>query len=578
MPIRVLPPEVAAQIAAGEVVERPVSVVKELLENAIDADADDIAIDVLQGGRRLVRVRDDGCGIVAAEAELAFQRHATSKIESAEDLYRVRTLGFRGEALASIAAVSRLTLSTRAAGEEVGTLLRLEGGRVVQRELQARPVGTTVQVENLFFNTPARLKFLRADATEAGHIARLVSSYALAYPSKRILLQHNEREVLRTTGTGQLFDVLVTLYGLDVAEEMVEIPEQREGEMRLSGYVGLPSLHRSNSQELIFFVNRRWIQDRSLAYAVREAYHALLPQNRYPVAIVSVELPPEEVDVNIHPTKQEVRFRHARAVFTLVQRAVRSTLMGRHPFSVVQIPAGGTTWREERRHLPPLTPEQARLGLEAQRTGDISPGWGRIAPTEEEAAERLPMLRVIGQIAQTYIVAEGPGGLYLIDQHAAHERIRYETLKEQRARRQVASQELLDPVPVELSPQQAILLEEHLTTLADFGLEVIPFGGTTFLVKRVPASLAGEDIPAALIEMLDAALEDGRPDFSWEEQALITLSCHTAVRAGQTLAIEEMRDLVRQLERSALPHSCPHGRPTVMHMSHAQIAQQFARR
>jgi DNA mismatch repair protein MutL len=578
MPIRELPADVAAQIAAGEVVERPVSVAKELLENAIDAGADDIAIDVVQGGRRLIRVRDNGVGIAAEELELAFRRHATSKIATAEDLYRVRTLGFRGEALASIAAVSHVTLSSRTAEEAVGALLRLEGGQVVRREALARPVGATVQVENLFFNTPARLKFLRTDNTEAGHIHRLVSSYALEYPDKRIALQKDERQMLQTTGSGQLADVLITLYGLDVAEEMIELPDQGEGEVRVSGFIGLPSLHRANGQELIFFVNHRWIQDRALAYAVREAYRTLLPQHRYPMAVLSIAVPPEEVDVNIHPTKQEVRFRQGRAVFSAVQRAVRSTLMGHNPLPITPSTAGAPDWDRPPRpgHDQPrmnltATPRRLTPGAASPLTED-----GDASGAEPDA--RLPMLRVVGQIAQTYIIAEGPGGLYLVDQHAAHERIRYEALKAQQARGDAAGQELLDPLPVELTPQQSALLEEHVAVLSALGLEVIPFGGTTWLVKRVPASLTGVDVAAALRDMLAAALEDGRPDFPWEEQALISLSCHTAVRAGQTLAPEEMRDLVRQLERCDLPHTCPHGRPTIVHMSHAQLEREFGRR
>jgi len=272
MPIQKLSPQVAAKIAAGEVVERPASVVKELVENAIDADASEIRIEIAQGGRRLISVSDDGCGIPAAEVELAFARHATSKLSSIDDLYRVQTLGFRGEALASIAAVSRLSLSTRTAEEEVGTLIRLEGGEITLREAQGRPPGTRIQVENLFYNTPARLKFLRSDATEAGHIARLVTSYALAYPAKRVTLQNKGRLVLRTMGTGEIFDTLVAIYGLDIAEQMLEIkpPEAEEAHIRVWGYVGAPALHRGNRRDIIFFVNHRWIQDNSLSYAVSQ--------------------------------------------------------------------------------------------------------------------------------------------------------------------------------------------------------------------------------------------------------------------------------------------------------------------
>lgn len=578
MPIRILSPEVVVRIAAGEVIERPASVVKELLENAIDAGASEIAIEIAQGGRRLVRVADNGCGIPADEVELAFARHATSKLRSAEDLYRIQTLGFRGEALASIAAVSRVTLSTRAAGEEMGTLIRLEGGRILHREGLGRPPGTTVAVENLFYNTPARLKFLKSDTTEVGQVARLVSSYALIYAEKRFSLENNGRLILRTLGTGSLFDVLVTLYGLDIAEQLIEIPPFTEEGITVSGQISAPSLHRANRRDILLFVNRRWIQDTALSYAIGEAYRTLLPQGRHPLVVLSLTLPPEDVDVNIHPTKQEVRFRRQREVFTTVQRAVRTALMRQYPVPVAHIPGPSTASRlHAGQDWRVLFGAQAELPARPEEPGRRVPLEMPLPVEEPPTGGRLPMLRVVGQIAQTYIVAEGPGGMYLIDQHAAHERIRYEELRAQRAGQGIASQELLDPIPIELAPQQAVLLEENLNTLLAYGFEILPFGGNTYLVKRVPAGLAAGDVSAALIEMLDAALE-GKEGFSWEDQALVTLSCHTAVRAGKALSPEEMRDLVRQLERTALPHTCPHGRPTLVHFSQAQLERQFDRR
>ena len=579
MPIRVLPADLAAKIAAGEVVERPASVVKELIENSIDAEAQEIRVEIAQGGRQLIRVSDDGCGIPAGEVVVAFARHATSKITSAEELYRVRTLGFRGEALASIAAVSRLTLATRSADEPVGAVVRYEGGVLAHREAVARNQGTDIRVENLFYNTPARLKFLRTDATESGHVARLMSSYALAFPGLRLELQSNGRLVSRTTGTGQTLDAVLALYGLDVAEQMLEIHKgdyERDG-VSVWGLIGAPGLHRSNRRDMIFFVNRRWIQDQSLSYAVTQAYHTLLPQGRHPLVILNIALPPEEVDVNIHPTKQEVRFRQQSTVFSAVQRAVRSTLMAQHPVPTASLPGrSAASWlRQETRHLPP---GMSQTAIEFQTPSrDQAPS---LAPAPEEAlarpTERLPMLRVVGQIAQTYIIAEGPGGLYLIDQHAAHERIRYEALQTQKATASVTTQELLEPQTVELTPQQAALLEEHLEQLAAWGFDIALFGRNTFLVKAVPAGLAPETLPVALSEMLDAASEGGE-GFSWADQALTTLSCHTSVRAGQTLSQQEMRELVQQLERSSLPHTCPHGRPTMLHLSQAHLERQFLR-
>jgi len=577
VPIRLLPPELASKIAAGEVIERPVSVVKELIENAVDAGATRIEVAIEKGGRRLIRVEDDGCGISSGQVELAFARHATSKLSSADDLYDIRTLGFRGEALASIAAVSHTTLSTKTADEATGARIRLEGGRVVRSEPVGRPTGTTVTVEHLFYNTPPRLKFLRTDATEAGHIARLVSAYSLAFPALRFSLTHHQRSVLRTTGTGALYNAILAVYGLDVAEEMLEIPRDDRQELRVWGYVSGPSVHRSSRQDVILLVNRRWVQDSSLSYAIGEAYQSLLPQRRYPIVVLHIELPPQDLDVNVHPTKREVRFRRPRDVFSAVQRAVRTTLMAQGNVPVVARIGGGYR-AKPMADAASMRPPSLLLPDDGLGGGPVRGVWG---PASDQAelvgGERLPMLRVIGQLAQTYILAEGPGGLYLIDQHAAHERVRYEELSSQVRRAAVTSQELLEPRVVELSPRHAELVEEHLDDLARVGLVAASFGSGTVLVRSVPQHLVGGDIVGALTELVEAA-EDGGEAFSWVDQALVTLSCHTAVRAGQTLSLDEMRDLVRSLERCALPHTCPHGRPTLLHMTRDQLEHEFGRR
>jgi DNA mismatch repair protein MutL len=380
---------------------------------------------------------------------------------------------------------------------------------------------------------------------------------------------------LRTTGTGDQFDVLVTLYGLDVAEQMLEIArpqDEEEKAIQVWGYIGAPALHRSNGRDIMFFVNRRWIQDRSLSYAVNEAYRTLIPERRYPLLVLNIQVPPQEVGINIHPTKREVRFRNPREVFKTVQRAVRSKLMSQHPVPRVQMPSEGPGQRHSERGS--LTRAQSRLALELHRTSEVD--GERASSFTRPSKERLPMLRVVGQVAQTYIIAEGPGGMYLIDQHAAHERIRYEALEAQQKASEIVSQELLEPQSITASPQQAGLLEDHLETLETYGFMIRPAEGTTFSVERVPASLHGERVAVALWEMLDAAVEEDE-GFSWEDQALITLSCHTAIRAGQTLSLQEMRDLVRQLEQSDLPHSCPHGRPTMVHLSEAQLEREFGR-
>jgi DNA mismatch repair protein MutL len=607
MSIKVLPAEVAAKIAAGEVVERPVSVVKELVENAIDAGATEIKIEMRQGGIRLMRVIDNGCGIPSDEVELAFARHSTSKLESASDLAQVSTLGFRGEALASIAAVARVTLVSRIAQEPVGTQVKLENGAIVERQGKGCPQGTVVTVENLFYNIPARLKFLRREATEAGHISQLVSRYALAYPKLRFSLLADNRLTFQSTGSGKLYDVLVKVYGLEAAQQMLRVESgseepRAEGDktaIRVHGYISSPSLHRSNRRYLTFFVNRRWVQDRSLNYAASEAYHTLLPTGRYPIVVLNVNLEPAEVDVNVHPTKREVRFRQGNKVFAAVQKAVRRVLtessplptVASHLHSVGPPAATPSVWGQPRR-LTGVGGERRPLGqlaLEVQRTAEDA-----LATTvTPQMRPKLPMLRVLGQLGQTYIIAEGPGGMYLIDQHTAHERVLYERFTAERTRMAVASQQLLTPLPLELTPRQQATIAEHLEALTKLGFEIEPFGGETYLLRAVPTMLekgpsttlrrgSGQgsgrsDMGQAVAEILDELAEEDTGE-TREEKTLISVVCHSAVRAGQTLSMEEMRDLVRQLEETSLPHTCPHGRPTMIHLSAEQLAREFGRR
>lgn len=584
MPIRVLPEEVASKIAAGEVVERPASVVKELIENSIDAGATEIKVEVRQGGRRLIRVIDNGTGIPAAEVELAFARYSTSKIATLDDLSSIGTLGFRGEALASIAAVSRVTMVTRATGEDIGTLLRLEGGRVTQRQKKGCPPGTVVTVENLFYNVPARLKFLRSEATERQHIDGLVYRYAMAYPHLRFSLLNDGRLTFQSLGTGELYDVLIKVYGLEISEQMLEVRSPEDGKSDTSnlgsidvyGYISTPSLHRANRNHLTFFVNGRWVQDRMLSYAVSEAYHTLLPTGRYPIVVLGLKLPPSQVDINVHPTKSEIRFLDSNAVFTAVQKAVRRTLLEQAP--IPRITGRPLPWPlpevERRRKLVGIEGErgaQVELALEMQRAA------GSEAPAASELPEsaKLPPLRVLGQIAQAYIIAEGPEGLYLIDQHAAHERVLYERLMAEWAKMAVTSQTLLEPLTIELP---MLAGAESLEFLNQLGFAIEPFGGDTYLVRAVPIMLAkGGDIAQAIVEITEE-LTEGKAIGVGEERALISLVCHSAVRAGQTLSSEEMRDLIRQLEQTTMPRTCPHGRPTMIHLSAAQLAREFGRR
>ena len=605
MPIRVLSPKVASQIAAGEVIERPASVIKELLENAIDAGATSIHVEVRQGGRRLMSVADNGCGIPAAEVELAFARHATSKLQDVTDLEHITTLGFRGEALASIASVAQVTLLTRATGEELGSRLRIEGAQLVRSERSGHPQGTTVRVENLFYNVPARLKFLRRDATERRHVDALVTRYAMAYPGLRFVLENDGRLSFRSTGSGALLDVLIEVYGLEAAQDMIavrsdgihsdgirseDVPLQRASgvssertAIRVEGYVSQPALHRGNREQITLFVNGRWVRDRGLAFAIEQAYHTLLPAKRYPLAVLSVTLSPEEVDVNVHPTKSEVKFRHRNAVFRAVQRTVREALLA-HATIPAAGPLGGEgAWPGRpgaaQGEMPFSRPEAGyRRPLGSGVLGsEALPGEAQswLPGTPPLDAGKLPPLRVLGQMAQCYIVAEGPEGMYLIDQHAAHERVLYERILSQQAASTPEVQGLLAPVVLETTPTQSAVFAGAGEALRALGFDIEPFGDGALAVRAVPAVLAGRDISRALADLLDAL---GAPDAApVSDRAPMTLACHAAVRAGMSMALDEMRELVRLLETCDSPRTCPHGRPTMMHLSAAALDREFRR-
>lgn len=607
MSIHVLAPDVAAKIAAGEVVERPASVVKELVENSLDADATDIKVEIRDGGRRLIRVIDNGHGIAQDEVEIAFERHATSKLETAEDLAHIQTLGFRGEALPSIAAVSQVTLLTRTEGEDVGVLVRLEGGQIVDRQPRGAAEGTVITVENLFYNTPARRKFLRTARTEGGHIQTYITRVAMAFPDRRFNLVTDGRTRFQSTGSGELLDVLIEVYGLEIAQQLLALrdrqgnsvasmgtAEERRGAKRgssdrpvtsgsssssviVSGYVSPPSLHRSNRTYIDLFVNGRWIQDRSLTYAVGEAYRTLLLKGRHPIAVIRITMDPSEVDVNVHPAKTEVRFRDGRKVFTAVQRAVRAAVVDQAPVPHAESAThhrGSSDWERTR---SPHDHVDSQLAMELQRTAGREP----ISVTDSQSAETLPPLRVVGQIAQAYIIAEGPDGMYLVDQHAAHERVLYEQLirAEQNADDpSVASQPLLDPVTVELTGPQLEMLEDCLGELSQMGFEIEPFGGETVLIRAVPEVVKGRNPTQAIAGILDELAEGGSVDEEHEKRIIASVCKQGAVRAGQTLSHQEMQTLIRDLEASSAPRTCPHGRPTMIHLSAAQLEREFGRR
>lgn len=586
MPIRLLSSEVASQIAAGEVVERPASVVKELVENALDAGTKTLTVTIQEAGRRLIEVADDGSGIPAGELLLAVERHATSKLASADDLFRIGTLGFRGEALASIGSVSRMTITSRVKSAEAGARLRVEGGMAGPVQAVGAPVGTSVRVEQLFYNVPARLKFLKQDSTERRAIDGLLTRYALAYPEVRFRLIDGASPTLQTSGDGDRRAILAALYGVDVARQMLEVLAEDDG-FRLTGFTSPAALTRSNRKEITFFINGRWVQDTALSAALLQAYHTLLMVGRYPLATLFLELDPEEVDVNVHPAKAEVRFRSSDRVFSFVQRAVRRALLayspvpsmptqnlwGGHQSPVTNDQSAGLDWTIGHTEVPSVDG-----GPLTEQNGPPSTLYGQ-DPAPQPEIIHLPLMRLVGQIGATYLVAEGPDGLYLIDQHAAHERVLFEKLMAQYAQKNIPSQSLLTPVVVTLPPQSANLLSSQLPTLQHFGFSVEAFGPNAFQVRAVPALFAGADPAAALRALVEDFEEDETPLQTEVEARLAARVCkRLAVKGGQPLSAEEQRALLTDLEACDSPRTCPHGRPTMIHLSVDMLERQFGRR
>lgn len=612
--IRVLDDLSIARIAAGEVVERPASVVKELVENALDAGAHRIEVRIEGGGLRRIEVEDDGGGIAAAEVALAFTRHATSKIDSADDLESVASLGFRGEALASIAAVSHVTVVTRVPDDALGVRLRIDNGRLLGQEPTTAAAGTRLVVENLFNALPARLKFQKSEATEAGRVGEWLGRLAFAHPDVAFTLSRAQRTTLRTRGDGDRRAVLAAVLGDDVAETLLEVDHQADG-IRVAGLAGPPHVQRANRGGIALFAGGRWIQSPRLTHAVVEAYHALIPSGRYPVAWLLIDVPPETIDVNVHPAKIEVRFRHADEVWHAVQRAVRAAVTGLAPVAPMGGgfralgggggPSGGSVaagsgaaaagrlaepWPWARSDRPPPGGETGRIAdapIEAPswpdvRFGRTTAGDGSERGAGDAQAEgvhpSLPPLRVIGQIAATYLVAEGPDGLYLIDQHAAHERIMYERYLARAAGEGVPTQALLTAHVVRLDAVQRAWVEANAPLLERIGLGVTLRDDDAVSVARVPEILAGVDPATVVRTILDSALDDvGAVERSLEARLIRAVCKRASIKGGQALSDIEARTLVHDLERCAAPLTCPHGRPTVVALSYPRLAMLFGR-
>ncbi|MEE9216515.1 MAG: DNA mismatch repair endonuclease MutL [Anaerolineales bacterium] len=560
MPIHFLSDEVSSAIAAGEVVERPSSIVKELIENSLDAAATTLAIQIKEGGKSLIEVSDNGSGIPQEQVKLAVERYSTSKVETLSDLHSISTLGFRGEALASIGAVSRMVLTTRAEGEQAGTRLSVDGGRLGEPEKAGVPDGTTVQVKDLFFNVPARRRFLKTDTTERGWISRLVTRYAMAYPSCRFEYVSEGRTRLQTTGSGDPLEVLAEIYGLELAQQMIPVANASSEGISVSGFAGAPFINRSNRREITLIVNGRWIQDVSLGSAVAQAYHTFLMVGRFPIALIFITAPPESVDVNVHPAKSEIRFENPGLVFSIVQRAVRATLLGQSP-------------------VQPLSMESIWSGERITANAGSSETVDRRIEAPAQRSMTVPMLRSVGQVGATYLVAEGPDGIYLIDQHAAHERVLFEKLMAQVEAELPESQGLLQAETVELTQGEAEVVESNLKILQSLGFAIEPFGARAFRVRALPALVSNLSPERALRTVVEDFEEDETPLAAEQEARLAARVCkRAAIKAGQVLSLEEQRQLILDLEQSSSPRTCPHGRPTMVHLSVAALERQFGRR
>jgi DNA mismatch repair protein MutL len=564
--IRVMPEALALKIAAGEVVERPASAVKELLDNAIDAGARHIKVEVREAGLKLVRVTDDGCGIAPSQLDLAFSSHATSKISALDDLEHLTTLGFRGEALPSIAAVSRVEVQTRLHRAPSGSRIAIEFGRVVDGGTCSAPAGLRISVRDLFGNVPARRKFVRSLRAETGQIASVVTQYALARPTVHIGLWVEGRLSFQSPGTGNLGDALAAVYGAAMMPHVRPVEHEESG-MRVEGLICGPELTRPSRAAMRVFVNGRVIQNRSLVFALEEAYGGYLMVGRHPVAALHVSLPPEEVDANVHPSKNEVRFARDREVHGALHRAVANALLEiRSPESRGSIAIDGDGARPAPDMALPFEPENGGKPASAPDAADqvsLLPG--------------MPVLRVFGQTKDAFIIAEGPDGLYMIDQHAAHERILFDRLEEQLSTGSVASQPLLDPAAVELEPAQLQALDENGELLRRTGFVVEAFGTGSCLVRAVPA-LSARSAPAELVDEVLRDIQNLSDPDAAKERALAAMACKGAVKAGQALDVQEMRELVAQLEQTLRPATCPHGRPTMIHLSHMQLEREFGRR
>jgi DNA mismatch repair protein MutL len=582
--IKILPETLSNKIAAGEVVERPASVVKELVENALDAGSTRILVEVQKGGRALIRVSDNGSGMSHDDALLAIERYATSKIHRDQDLFAIHTLGFRGEALPSIAAVSRFTLVTREESAETGMEILVDGGKIKNVSEIGAPRGTMVTVKQLFFNIPARRKFLKTISTEMSHIGDIVASIAMAHAQVQFRLSHNDKIVKDWPATSRPFDRVAEVLGSDLKKDLHPIELRQDG-IGVSGWIASPRVSRRTFQGVYIYVNGRFVRDRIIQHALSEGYAQRLVKGQYPAAMLLISVPFEEVDVNVHPTKNEVRFARQRSVHDAVKTAVARTLRE----------ADSPHWRPviSSAHMRPSEPQQVsetiaeEFGIRNMEGGSrtLQPvaGSAHPAPLTRQASiwgeKRFADLRVIGQLHQTYILCESEEGLILIDQHAAHERILFEQLSSRSKHSRLTAQQLLVPETLEVGYREAEVLEKIMPDLGELGLEIEPFGGNTFVVKAVPDLLTDRSISPILTEIVEKIVEIGGLSVMADvlTEGRMVMACHSAIRANQALSDPQMKGLLKQLDECENPSHCPHGRPTWIRWDLRTLEKSFKR-